>query len=150
MNNLKGETAARESCEFMKHSDNEIKRPQDNEIKDKRYSIELFLTTSSRFLKCAFCGQEHYNDMCKVVANLEARKEIVSKIKLRYKCLFPGHIRSDCRSKSKCYSCKAYGHNTEICDKEKFHMIHKTRENITFIVNSKTFCLITNGDSYCI
>ena len=43
MDILKGEIAARERCEFMKHSDNEIKRNQDKEIKDKRHSTELFL-----------------------------------------------------------------------------------------------------------
>ena len=89
-----------------------------------------------------FCGQQHYKDKCNVVTNLEARKEIMSTNKFCYKCVFPGHIRRDCRSKSKCYSCKAYGHNTAICDKEKFPVMDKARENATFIVNLKTSVLL--------
>ena len=142
MDILKVEIAARESCEFMKHSDNEFKRNQDTEIKDKRHSTELFLTTNPRVLKCAFCGQQHYHDKCNVVTNLEARKEIISKNKLCYKCLFPGHISRDCRSKSKCYRCKAYGHNTAICDKDKIPVIDPPREEGTFMVNSKTSVLL--------
>ena len=146
MDILKVEIAARESCEFMKHPDNEFKRNQDTEIKDKRHSTELFLTTNQRVLKCAFCDQQHYHDKCKVVTNLEARKEIISKNKLCYKCLYPGHNRRDCRSKSKCYRCKAYGHNTAICDKNKIPVIDPLydppKEEGTFMVNSKTSVLL--------
>ena len=131
MDILKGEIAARESCEFMKHSDNEIKRKQDNEIKDKRHSTEVFLTTSSQVLKCAFCGQQHYHDKCNVVTNLEARKEIVSKISCVIKAYFQDTLDVIVGVKANVTT----GHNTAICDKENFCMMDKTRENATFIVN---------------
>ena len=64
------------------------------------------------FCKC----EDHYSDQCRVVTDIDTRTEILKKGNICFKCLKPRHIKKNCRTKIKCFRCKAEGnHHTALC-----------------------------------
>ena len=68
-------------------------------------------------LSCCYCQQTHSAKDCKVVTQIEARKQILRRSGRCYVCLRTGHISRECRSKARCSRCSRR-HHTSICSGE--------------------------------
>lgn len=68
-------------------------------------------------LSCCYCQQTHSAKDCKVVTQIEARKQILRRSGRCYVCLCTGHISRECRSKARCSRCSRR-HHTSICSGE--------------------------------
>ena len=123
MNTLKDEITARENCEFMNTQSGSsgnsggFKGSNEKGEEEQHFTTES-LFNSARVLVCAFCGQNHFHDQCRVVTDFAERKEIAKKKQLCFKCLSKGHPIRKCQSTRKCYRCKAKSHHTAICGKD--------------------------------
>ena len=75
----------------------------------------------SRTRKCLFCYKtDHYSDQCQIVTDLKARREILKKNRICFKCLKPGNSKPNCKSSIKCYNCKKEGdHHTALSNPNK-------------------------------
>ena len=70
---------------------------------------------------CCYCGEEgHAPVNCKKVVSVEDRKHVIKESKRCFNCLKRGHVGKDCRSSSKCASCKGR-HHTSICMNKPKH-----------------------------
>ena len=71
--------------------------------------------------KCLFCYKtDHYSDHCQIVMDLNARREILKKNRICFKCLKPGNSKPNCKSSIKCYNCKKEGdHHTALSNPNK-------------------------------
>ena len=108
------EISARESYEFLK---NEKGKKEDSFTNSSLHSVGKLSHTR----KCLFCYKtDHYSDQCQIVTDLKARKEILKKNRICFKCLKTGHTKLNCKSSIKCYKCKKEGdHHTALCDPNK-------------------------------
>ena len=97
----------------------------------------------SRTKKCLFCYKtDHYSDQCQIVTDLKARREILKKNRICFKCLKPGHTKSYCKSSIKCYKCKKEGdHHTALCNSNKVRD-NSAEEDITCLVKNNTKILL--------
>ena len=94
------EITARESYEFLKNEKGK---------KEESFSNSSLLSAGklSHTRKCLFCYKtDHYSDQCQIVTDLKARREILKKNRICFKCLKPGHTKPNCKSSIKCYKCK--------------------------------------------
>ena len=64
------------------------------------------MTNPSSFMKCLFCDKKHKSEKCRIVTEIQARKNILKKKKLCFVCLNAHHVAKDCKSKISCYNCK--------------------------------------------
>ena len=103
------EISARENFEYLKQN------KFDKELNNQFTTSSLHAQTKVR--KCVFCkNEDHYSDQCKIVTDVNSRKEILSKGKCCFSRLKPGHIKENCKAKVKCYCCGAEGsHHTALC-----------------------------------
>ena len=134
MDTLKIEITARENCDYVNsltRGDKEY--TNDYGRRDRRITTQALLA-NDRELKCCFCGENHYNDKCTVVTDIDSRKKIVFDKKLCFKCLASSHLKKDCRSRRNCYSCKSIHHHTAICDRIKM----KYRSDNNEVIPEKT------------
>ena len=101
---------ARESYEFL---ENEKGKKEDSSL----HSAGKLSHTR----KCLFCYKtDHYSDQCQIVTDLKARREILKKNRICFKCLKPGHAKPNCKSSIKCYKCKKErDHNTALRNPNK-------------------------------
>ena len=62
---------------------------------------------------CPCCSEAHKNYACKNIAKIDIkdRRSLVYSSQLCFKCLCPGHVTKDCKSKHTCKTCKN-SHNT--------------------------------------
>ena len=67
---------------------------------------------------CCYCEQSHSPKDCRVVTQVEARRQILKKAGRCFMCLRAGHISKECHSKIRCSKCGKRHHNT-ICFGEK-------------------------------
>ena len=68
---------------------------------------------------CAYCkgAQTHWSDECSVYPTLQARRKRIQGNCCR--CLFSGHVSSECRSNRYCYHCGESGkHHRSLCPKQ--------------------------------
>ena len=64
------------------------------------------------FCKC----EDYYSNQCRIITDIDTRREILKKGNICFKCLKPGHIKKNCRNKIKYFRCKAEGnHHTALC-----------------------------------
>ena len=75
------------------------------------------LTNPSSFMKCLFCDKKHKSEKCRIVTEIQARKNILKKKKLCFVCLKPHHAAKDCKSKISWYNCKKR-HHAAVCSPE--------------------------------
>ncbi|KAI5752466.1 hypothetical protein M8J77_017204 [Diaphorina citri] len=72
--------------------------------------------SKKRKLECIYCKGDHYNDACKEVSTIDARKRILLKERLCFVCLRSDHLSDKCTYKRRCYHCNVNGdHNRSIC-----------------------------------
>ena len=81
---------------------------KENEIHDNNLNpiSGASLINPSSFIKCLFCDKKHKSEKCRIVTEIQARKNILKKKKLCFVCLKPHHVAKDCKSKISCYICK--------------------------------------------
>ena len=93
--------------------------------------------------KCLFCYKtDHYSDQCQIVTDLKARREILKKNRICFKCLKPGHAKPNCKSSIKCYKYKKErDHHTTLCNPKKVSD-NPTEEEITCLVKNNTNILL--------
>ena len=68
--------------------------------------------------RCAFCQEEHEEEHCDKVKNVNARKSIIRKYGHCFICIRKGHKAVDCRSKSFCKICNGR-HHVSLCERYK-------------------------------
>ena len=84
-------------------------------------------------------SDEHYNDRCNIVTDIEKRKELLKKNRLCVNCLKGGHQRKNCKVKSKCFKCKKEGDDhIALCNPNYSNKVAG---------NSAITCLIKNNTS---
>ena len=64
--------------------------------------------------QCAFCQENHEEERCSTITNLDTRKSIIRKYVRCFVCIRKGHKAVDCRSKIKCKKCNGK-HHTSLC-----------------------------------
>ena len=95
------EITARENFEYLKQNSF-----------DSKEESKIFTTSSlhaqARLKKCVFCKCEDYHsNQCRIITDIDTRREILKKGNICFTCLKPGHIKKSCRNKIKCFRCKA-------------------------------------------
>ena len=73
----------------------------------------VLVATNASF-SCYYCGEQHVSTSCKTVTNPDARRQILLKTGRCFICLRKGHMGKDCRSSTRCASCRGR-HHTSIC-----------------------------------
>uniref|UniRef100_A0A914UNU3 Peptidase aspartic putative domain-containing protein n=1 Tax=Plectus sambesii TaxID=2011161 RepID=A0A914UNU3_9BILA len=63
---------------------------------------------------CVFCGENHFNDQCKMYRTREARQEKIMEKKLCFRCLRQRHMAKDCRTTRPCHYCDG-NHHRALC-----------------------------------
>ncbi len=84
--------------------------------KEPHTTAALMTTASNPF--CCFCNQSHPSDKCRVITQVEARKQIVRKSGRCFVCLKRGHIGRECRARLRCSKCSGK-HHIAICSATK-------------------------------
>ena len=70
---------------------------------------------SSNGPNCLFCNGKHSTYKCKVVTDVEAKRQHLRKKARCFNCLGPGHIAVRCKSQKVCAKCGSK-HDTSLCD----------------------------------
>lgn len=111
MKEMEQEIEARERALASPTSPNQQgRRP----IRDQHTASALLSGTTNPC--CCYCRQAHSSDTCRIVTQVDARKEILRKSGRCFICLRRGHIGRECRSRSKCSKCCGRHHFT-ICSR---------------------------------
>ena len=108
------EITAREKYEFLKNEKGK---------KEGSFAISSLHSAGklSHTRKCLFCYKtDHYKNQFQIFTDLNARREILNKNRISFKCLKPGHTKPNCENSIKCYRCKKEGdHHTTLCNPNK-------------------------------
>ena len=73
----------------------------------------VLVATNASF-SCYYCREQHVSTSCKTVTNPDARRQILLKTGRCFICLRKGQMGKDCRSSTRCASCRGR-HHTSIC-----------------------------------
>ena len=84
----------------------------DRVIDGKATALHTWRADSQK--RCAFCQENHEEDCCSKVTNLDTRKNIIRKYGRCFICIRKGHKAVECRSK---IMCKKYNgkHHVSLC-----------------------------------
>ena len=63
---------------------------------------------------CCYCNRPHAPSDCDVVTQVEVRRQILRRGGRCYNCLRRGHLNRDCRSRTRCSTCRGR-HHLSIC-----------------------------------
>ena len=75
-----------------------------------------------------FCQQDHFQDRCNRVTNVNTRKKMLQCESRCYICTKREHHSRDCKSKRTCFQCKGR-HHTSICERDKDSSRKQTNYN---------------------
>ena len=90
---------------------------------------------------CTFCKADHKSEDCSVHRSPEDMKNILKKVFRCLFCLKQGHRSFECRSKVKCYVCKAR-HHVSLCDSGK-----QSREECIDALDKEPSCKVNPNAS---
>ena len=129
LNILKKEIKAREKTFINSTDDDE----EYENVVSKKFTAQTLFTSSKREnnLSCIFCEKSHKPQSCRIVTNLESRRQILKDKNRCFSCLKSGHFAKNCRSKISCYNCSK-NHHAAICSTEQ-------REILTSVATSSNF-----------
>ena len=101
---------ARENFEYLKQNS------FDSKEESKNFTTSS-LHAQARLKKCVFCKcEDYYSNQCRIITDIDTRREILKKGNICFKCLKPGHSKKNCRNDIKCFCCKAEGnHHNALC-----------------------------------
>ena len=90
-----------------------------------------------------FCYKtDHYSNQFQIVTDLKARREILKKNKICFKCLKPGHTKPNCKNSRNVIDVKKEGdHHTTLCNPNKVSD-NSAEEDITCLVKNNTKILL--------
>ena len=108
MKALAEEIQARERATAMQPS---VSRSRS--IKEIPVSATL-LTDSASGPFCSYCHQSHQSNLCQMVTQPQARKQLLLKAGRCFNCLRQGHMTRNCRSRARCTKC-GEKHHVSIC-----------------------------------
>ena len=144
------EITVRENSEFLKQNS------FDSKEESKKFTTSS-LHAQAILKKCVFCkSEDHYSDQCRIVTDIDTRREILKKGNICFKCLKPGHIKKNCRTKIKCVPCKAEGnHHTALCYSKNYSQhtspnianSDQNSSNITPPANEQTATCLVKSDT---
>ena len=64
--------------------------------------------------KCVFCDEDHWWDECRIVSDLQARKDFLKNGNRCFMCLKTDPISRNCQNTKPCFYCKKL-HNSATC-----------------------------------
>ena len=78
-----------------------LEKKQEPLTRGHHYSGSALTIYYQKQRKCVFFvdSDEHYSDRCNIVTDIEKRKELLKKNRLRDNCLKGGHQRMNCKVK---------------------------------------------------
>ena len=109
MTTLSEELEARERTTIVPGS-----TPAKKPSKETSTAAALFASTNK--ITCSYCRQDHSSNSCGVVAQLQARREVLQRSGRSFVCLRRGHLSRDCGSRNKCFKYSGR-HHVSICTK---------------------------------
>ena len=98
--------------------------------------------------KCLFCYKtDQYSNQFQIVTDLKARREILKKNKICFKCLKPGHTRPNCKNSKNVIDVKKEGdHHTTLCNPNKVSD-NTAEEEIICLVKNNTKLLLQTANA---
>ncbi len=117
LESLKLEIEAREKCIPTR------KEPMRREVRrnlQENYATAATLATGARNKQnCTFCQGDHGTAGCKVVTNMQERRNILRKSGRCFSCLKrAGHLAKNCDASIKCFNCRG-NHHVALCERNK-------------------------------
>ncbi|CAB4040850.1 PREDICTED: uncharacterized protein LOC107340613, partial [Paramuricea clavata] len=153
---LQEEIKNRERCEGIKA----IETPSENrerkyQRKDPSSLAALLAEEKAARIDCTYCKQPHPTVECKVVTNVEARKQILMKQGRCFRCLKRNHIARDCQTKTTCQKCSRK-HHVSLCESEQQQKRdnlgkspeEKSNQSSTLYVSSKNSILLQTAQAF--
>ena len=67
--------------------------------------------------KCVFCDGDHWSNKCRIVSDVQARKDLLKKGNRCFMCLKTDHISRNCQKTKPCFYCKKLHNSAVCCDK---------------------------------
>ena len=95
-----------------KHNTQNFAPNQNRTFNSKR---TVMYNINKETLKCAFCGDPHFNNQCKKYSTIEKRIEKAREKQLCLRCLKNGHSANSCKEKIECFHCKDKRHCSALC-----------------------------------
>ena len=89
-------------------------------------------------ISCTYCKQNHRNNKCSVVTDVQARKQILISKTRCFNCLRVGHVVKNCTKPQKCYICQGK-HHISICNSKIQNPKSNIRENLQKTFLQKVF-----------
>ena len=67
--------------------------------------------------ECVFCDGDHWSGKCRIVSDVQARKDLLKKGNRCFMCLRTGHISPNCQKTKSCFYCKKL-HKSTLCSEK--------------------------------
>ena len=85
--------------------------------------------------KCVFCDGNHWSDKCRIVSDVQTRKELLKKGNHCFMCLKTDHISRNCQKTKPCFYCKKL-HNSAIYSEKTSSENSKVSRNYASNISS--------------
>ena len=148
MDDIRLEIEARERGSF--YSKKEVMFNIDQIVKKGQGATIGSLLASTESV-CIFCQGKHSPSYCRLVTNIEARREHIKQDRRCFICLRKGHMAKRCRSNEKCSKCSK-SHHDSICQADAIVNLERkpqiTKRNSTSLfVDSSSTVLLQTGQA---
>ena len=115
---IRDEIRARENVSAIEGSTREDEGKNSSNVREyieKPHTDAVLTSQSTPKSRCIFCKAFHWSDKCKVISDIEARKEFLRKGKRCFLCMREGHFANSCQKTKPCFYCKKF-HHSAICN----------------------------------